>query len=84
MKEFYEFLSKGIDKPEALRKAKLSFIKKYSANPYYWAAFVLSGNPSGMNIQSASTFGAFNYLLITLLIVLIVSFLYYRRNPRSN
>jgi CHAT domain-containing protein/tetratricopeptide (TPR) repeat protein len=84
MKEFYEFLSEGLDKPEALRKAKLSFINKYSANPYYWAAFVLSGNPSGMKIQSASTFGALSYLLIALFIMLIVSFLYYKRNPRTN
>jgi hypothetical protein len=84
MKEFYEFLSKGLDKPEALRKAKLSFINKYSANPYYWAAFVLSGNPSRMQIQSASTFSALYYLLITLFIILIISLLYYRRNPRTN
>jgi CHAT domain-containing protein/lipopolysaccharide biosynthesis regulator YciM len=80
-KAFFE--SKGLDKPEALRKAKLSFINKYSANPYYWAAFVLSGNPSGMKIQSASSPGAFTYLLITLFIMLIVSFLYYKRNPRT-
>lgn len=84
MKEFYEFLTEGLDKPEALRKAKLSFINKYSANPYYWAAFVLSGNPSGMKIQSASTFGAFSYLILTLFIMLVVSFLYYKRNPRTN
>jgi len=84
MKEFYEFLSEGLDKPEALRKAKLSFINKYSANPYYWAAFVLSGNPSGMKIQSASIFGTFSYLILTLFIILIVSFLYYKRNPRTN
>jgi len=84
MKEFYEFLSKGLDKPEALRKAKLSFINKYSANPYYWAAFVLSGNPSGMKIQSSSSFGTFGYLILTLFIMLIVSFLFYKRNPRTN
>jgi len=84
MKEFYEYLSKGLDKPDALRKAKLSFIKKYSANPYYWAAFVLSGNPSGMKIQSASTFGMFSYLLIALFILIFVSFFYYKRNLRTN
>jgi CHAT domain-containing protein/Flp pilus assembly protein TadD len=84
MKEFYGFLSKGLDKPEALRKAKLSFINKYSANPYYWAAFVLSGNPSGMKIQSDSTFDMFWYFLILLFISVIVSFLYLKRNPRTN
>ena len=84
MKEFYAFLSTGIDKPEALRKAKLSFINKYSANPYYWAAFVLSGNPSGMKIQSSSTFSVFSYFLIISFIMLIVSLLYFKRNPRTN
>ena len=67
MKEFYEYLSKGLDKPEALRIAKLSFINKYSANPYYWAAFVLSGNPSGMNLNKASSF----YLFFTILLILL-------------
>jgi len=84
MKEFYGFLSKGLDKPEALRKAKLSFINKYSANPYYWAAFVLSGNPSGMKIQSASSFGFLGYLLIILFVSLIVSFLLLKRNQHTN
>jgi CHAT domain-containing protein/Tfp pilus assembly protein PilF len=84
MKEFYEFLSKGLDKPEALRQAKLSFINKYSANPYYWAAFVLSGNPSGMKTQSASTFSVFSYFLIILFIMLIVSLLYFKGNRRTN
>ncbi len=54
MKDFYDHLSQGLNKPDALRKAKLNFIKKYSANPYYWSAFVFSGNPSTINLQTAS------------------------------
>jgi len=76
MKEFYEFLSQGIDKPEALRKAKLSFIDKYSANPYYWAAFVLSGNPSGMNLSTVSSFYLFFTILFILLAVAFTTYLY--------
>ena len=49
---FYKNLSEGFDKSEALRQAKIEFIKKYSPNPYYWAAFVLSGNVSKLNIKT--------------------------------
>ncbi len=54
MKDFYQHLSQGLKKPDALRNAKLDFITKYSANPYYWSAFILSGNPSKMSLQTAS------------------------------
>ncbi len=71
MKDFYKHLASGISKSEALRKAKLDFIKNYSSNPYYWSAFVLSGNPSSINIQEASFFTFFHFLGILLLIGLI-------------
>jgi len=63
MQSFYKYLSEGFDKSEALRKAKMYFKKKYSANPYYWSAFVLAGDVSKIkNIQAAYT----NYLLYIL------------------
>ncbi len=48
---FYEKLSMGYDKSKALRLAKIDFIKNYSANPYYWGAFVLSGNISPVQLK---------------------------------
>jgi len=48
---FYQKLSDGNNKSEALRKAKLEFIKEYSPNPYYWGAFVLSGNISRLPLK---------------------------------
>jgi len=54
MKEFYKQLAEGKSKAAALREAKLEFIKNYSANPYYWSAFILSGNPSAIKLQEAS------------------------------
>ena len=46
MKQFYYFLSRGEDKAEALRSAKLQFLHSPSSlsRPRSWAAFVLSGN----------------------------------------
>ena len=46
MKQFYYFLGKGQGKSEALRSAKLAFLRSRTAlaNPRYWGAFVLTGN----------------------------------------
>ncbi|MCI0606997.1 CHAT domain-containing protein, partial [bacterium] len=45
MKEFYTLWSSGLNKSEALRKARLEIRKKYD-NPFYWAAFQIVGNPN--------------------------------------
>ena len=46
MKQFYYFLSKGQGKSEALRSAKLAFLRARTgiANPRCWGAFVLTGD----------------------------------------
>ena len=53
MGDFYQHLSEGNFKGEALRKAKLSFLKNNSQNgwshPYYWSGFLISGNNSPIN-----------------------------------
>ncbi|MFB2937869.1 CHAT domain-containing protein [Aerosakkonemataceae cyanobacterium BLCC-F154] len=45
MTEFYQLLSQGMSKSEALRKAQLKLLKqpKYE-HPFYWASFILVGN----------------------------------------
>jgi CHAT domain-containing protein len=78
MKLYYKKLSDGYDKSEALRLAKIDFIKNYSPNPYFWSAFVLSGNTSSLELTSATD-------LTSLLIVLVLislggsSIIYLRR-----
>ncbi len=74
MTSFYRKLYDGMDKSEALRQAKIEFIKDYSPNPYYWSAFVLSGDVSKINVEHHF----FTLRLITgaFVIVLIVSLLY--------
>ena len=64
MQRFYKYLSEGFDKSESMKKAKIFFKNNYSANPYYWSAFVLSGDVSKIhNLRSASS----NYLIYILL-----------------
>jgi CHAT domain-containing protein len=36
-------IGRGIDKPEALRRAKQEMTKTRYRNPYFWAAFVMYG-----------------------------------------
>jgi len=43
MERFYTHLRDGMDKAEALRQAQLEVRAEYP-NPYYWSAFVLSGD----------------------------------------
>lgn len=49
MKQFYYYLAAGDSKAEALQKAKLRFLESGTAlsHPYYWAAFILSGDGHG-------------------------------------
>jgi CHAT domain-containing protein len=46
MTAFYDHLSHREEKAEALRQAQLEMLNSGSP-PYYWAGFVLAGNPRG-------------------------------------
>ncbi|WP_304143299.1 CHAT domain-containing protein [Ignavibacterium album] len=75
MKSFYKYLSEGYSKSEALRLAKLFFKENYSANPYYWAAFVLSGDNSSINFSKSIPFRIkYPVILISLLILFYISY----------
>jgi len=69
MKFFYEFLSDGQTKSEALRNAKIKFINKIDPNPYYWAAFTLSGKSNP--IQFVNDFNIYIYLLGLIVLMLL-------------
>jgi CHAT domain-containing protein len=48
MLNFYEEIKNGLPKDEALRKAKLRYLKAADplmANPYLWSSFIFVGNP---------------------------------------
>jgi CHAT domain-containing protein len=45
MKRFYRYLAEGFSKAQALRLAKQEMIRSKYAHPYYWAGFVLNGEP---------------------------------------
>jgi len=74
---FYKNLKEGLDKTTSLKRAKIDFMKEYSPNPYFWAAFVLSGNTSKINFVDEFDF---NYGTAILIIALIIIVIYFRRN----
>ncbi len=82
MKDFYKHLAEGISKSEALRAAKLDFIKNYSANPYYWSAFVLSGNSTTLKLEQTSS-NIMMYFLMFLVLVAGVYYLFTNRKLRK-
>jgi hypothetical protein len=83
MQSFYKFLSEGFDKSESLRKAKLFFKKNYSANPYYWSAFILSGDISKINTINASSKNFLLYILIGISISILAIYFMRRKTLLS-
>ena len=69
MKLLYYYIANGLPKAEALRLAKMQFLKSGTllANPRYWAAFVLNGdgwNPSRRVIPWSAVAAAAAALLV--------------------
>jgi CHAT domain-containing protein len=59
MKALYGHLKRGMTKAAALQAAQAATRKKYP-HPYYWAAFVLTGDPgkdSGRRLTDTHPFG---------------------------
>jgi CHAT domain-containing protein len=61
---FYEYLTKGLSKDEALQKAKIDYLQNtngLTAHPYFWATHILIGDTTP--IQSSKS-NALYYVLI--------------------
>ncbi len=82
MGAFYEELSEGKSKSEALRQAKVKYLKSldddYLKHPYYWGAFTVSGNNSPV-------INPINYWVWAVMAVLIVfgAFLVLKKTRKS-
>jgi len=75
MPSFYRNMAEGQTKPEALRKAKLDFIRlsdKSFKHPYYWASFDYIGNDLPLLSKSTDKykFPAWMWILMMLLIII--------------
>ncbi|HEY9490237.1 MAG TPA: CHAT domain-containing tetratricopeptide repeat protein [Chryseosolibacter sp.] len=78
MAYFYENLSEGMRKDEALRQAKLRFLKeadKVTRHPYFWAGFIQIGNDLPLKRNSDQVY----YWVGSLLLMLSASVFYFKR-----
>ena len=80
---FHTLLSKGMQKDEALQKARLYFMKQGSREkelPYYWANMVLMGNPEPVKLLPAA---GIPWWLVIAVAVLAGGAVYIRPRRRS-
>lgn len=75
MAYFYDYLSKGYDKADALREAKIKFISEVNPNPYYWAAFTLAGNSDKIEIREENSKIVLYFLFLLLLSTATIFFI---------
>jgi CHAT domain-containing protein/tetratricopeptide (TPR) repeat protein len=78
MSVFYNNLAQGMDKAEALQKAKLSYIDKardITMHPAFWAPFIQLGDSSPIQLQQQ---GSKWFWLLGIVGVLAVSFAFWR------
>ncbi|EZH73145.1 hypothetical protein ATO12_19250 [Aquimarina atlantica] len=79
--DFYKSLSEGKTKSQALRIAKLNYLKSNSdadASPYYWAPLVLIGDTGTLVPKSNYNFLIYSIIIITTIILLLLFFRYRR------
>ncbi|MCD8539001.1 MAG: CHAT domain-containing protein [Leadbetterella sp.] len=74
---FYDYISDGKPKDEALMLAKRAFVEKYpmKTHPYYWAGFILTGNTTPLRMNRFPV-----YLVLTVVMASgLISFLVWRK-----
>ncbi len=77
MPDFYRTLFAGDTKDDALRTAKLRYLRttnSYHAHPYFWSAFILEGNASSVIDYQASIWA---FWIIALLSTVYLSLFLY-------
>ena len=80
---FYKKLSEGYDKSEALRYAKIDFIKQHSPNPYYWGAFIISGDISDLKLPGNVNSTPYIYGIIAIIFLSAFFIVYHKRKSAS-
>ncbi len=81
MEDFYKSLKRGNSKAEALREAKLDFLKNadnLKANPYFWSTYVVIGDSSPLFKKNLS----YLYWIGAFLLIAAGGFLLYIRRQR--
>ncbi len=81
IQNFYGALNSSGEISSSLQTAKLQYLEKADkrhAHPYYWAGLVFSGD-SDVFKHTKPLFGEQNYLLISVILIALLLFFYFRR-----
>lgn len=85
MTYFYEGLSKGHSKDQALREAKLKYLENADdlfAHPFYWAGFVVQGDPKPLQLNQTTSL-RWVYLILSLLGFSILSIIIFQKKKKQ-
>ncbi len=73
MKIFYTHLESGMKKDQALRQAKLDYLKnaqQKAAHPFYWGGFILTGDTTPVEYDFTNAYWGFGIGLVLLILML--------------
>lgn len=87
MTSFYSALAEGKTKDEALRYAKLNYLRssdQLKAHPHFWAAYVNIGDTTPIHISKPMNhLWVFILLSVVFLFILACAFIYMKRRPKK-
>ncbi len=77
MRKFYENLTNGLNKTDALRQAKLNYIHQaggINAHPAYWSPFIQIGNSKPIEIQRKYAYAPWYAGILVMFLVIVLIF----------
>ncbi|SMO73843.1 CHAT domain-containing protein [Gracilimonas mengyeensis] len=78
--DFYQYLDEGLPKHEAMRNAKLNQLKSANANPHFWGAYMMIGNPAPITSRNNHPMFLYSLLAAT---ILLSGYISYKRERRG-
>ncbi len=84
MQQLYKYLQQGLNKDEALQKAKLAYLESDQVEtrfktPGFWANLILVGDPSGIYKSKSQLI----YWLVAVMLVFLGGMFFYRKSERK-
>ncbi len=87
-KSFNQYLSEGMNKDEALQKAKLDFIHSNDSDkmlPYYWANMILIGNADAVKLNaSAKNYWPWTIGVCFIAVIIVLTWFYVKKKNKKS
>ena len=79
---FYKYIAQELPLDIALQKAKMDLLSGESKLPYFWAAFVLSGKTSAIELKQKSRLSNISLVTILILFLIIGSIIWFKKKGK--